>query len=526
MNTPPRMVTPERRSDDVGDTALRPQSLTEFVGQAQARKNLSIFIEAAKKRGEALDHVLFVGPPGLGKTTLAQIVARELGVGFRATSGPVIAKAGDLAALLTNLEERDVLFIDEIHRLSPAVEEVLYPAMEDFQLDLIIGEGPAARSVKIELSKFTLVGATTRAGLLTNPLRDRFGIPLRLNFYTEAELELIVNRGARVLGLGRPDAADFLTAVWLGNTAFAYLILRMMRRAGVGRVRQYAWALAPPLVLYLAHNWDLLAAAFAVAAVLAANRANDVRATALAALGGAAKLFPLLLLPLLGLGALFRRGRAAGANVTRAALLVAVALAAWGVVNLPVAATAFTNWSEFYAFSSQRSGTAASVWELANTLGWYPTDIPARNRLALIAFALGATAIVLAGWRRHGRHPWVLFTPVLAWFLLTNKVWSPQFDLWLWPLLVLTATRARPLALFLLGDLFAYFAEFWLFAGLEGAWPSATQVDVATAAAVRGIAILWIIWAAVRDPAPAWIGHVTPPRSAAPRVPDRPIPAG
>jgi Holliday junction DNA helicase RuvB len=210
MNTPSRIVTPERRSDDVGDTALRPQLLSEFVGQAQARKNLSIFIEAARKRGEALDHVLFVGPPGLGKTTLAQIVARELGVGFRATSGPVIAKAGDLAALLTNLEERDVLFIDEIHRLSPAVEEVLYPAMEDFQLDLIIGEGPAARSVKIELAKFTLVGATTRAGLLTNPLRDRFGIPVRLNFYTEEELEKIVTRGARVLNIGMTPGCGIL----------------------------------------------------------------------------------------------------------------------------------------------------------------------------------------------------------------------------------------------------------------------------------------------------------------------------
>src|SRR6202035_1713558 len=199
MNPPTRIVTPERRTDDVGDTALRPQLLSEFVGQAQARKNLSIFIEAARKRNEALDHVLFVGPPGLGKTTLAQIVARELGVGFRATSGPVIAKAGDLAALLTNLEERDVLFIDEIHRLSPAVEEVLYPAMEDFQLDLMIGEGPAARSVRIELPPFTLVGATTRSGLMTRPLRERFGIPLRLVFYEPAELETIVHRAARVL---------------------------------------------------------------------------------------------------------------------------------------------------------------------------------------------------------------------------------------------------------------------------------------------------------------------------------------
>jgi Holliday junction DNA helicase RuvB len=183
------------------DVAMRPSGFDEFVGQEAARANLQVFIEAARQRKSALDHVLFVGPPGLGKTTLAQIVARELGVGFRATSGPVIAKAGDLAALLTNLEERDVLFIDEIHRLSPAVEEILYPAMEDFQLDLIIGEGPAARSVRIDLSKFTLVGATTRAGLLTTPLRDRFGIPVRLNFYTPEELVKIVGRGARLLGM-------------------------------------------------------------------------------------------------------------------------------------------------------------------------------------------------------------------------------------------------------------------------------------------------------------------------------------
>src|ERR1700748_594076 len=196
--TSPRLVTPERRADDIGDTSLRPQNLSEFVGQQQARANLSVFIEAARKRKEALDHVLFVGPPGLGKTTLAQIVARELGVGFRATSGPVIQRAGDLAALLTNLQPRDVLFIDEIHRMMPAVEEVLYPAMEDFQLDLIIGEGPAARSIRIDLPPFTLVGATTRAGLLATPLRDRFGIPLRLVFYTPEELRQIIARRGRL----------------------------------------------------------------------------------------------------------------------------------------------------------------------------------------------------------------------------------------------------------------------------------------------------------------------------------------
>ncbi|WP_455477962.1 Holliday junction branch migration DNA helicase RuvB [Bartonella sp. B10] len=187
------------------DRSLRPQVLDDFIGQEAARANLKIFIEAAKVRQEALDHVLFVGPPGLGKTTLSQIMAKELGVNFRSTSGPVIAKAGDLAALLTNLEERDVLFIDEIHRLSPAIEEILYPAMEDYQLDLIIGEGPAARSVKIDLAKFTLVAATTRLGLLTTPLRDRFGIPVRLNFYTVEELEYIVQRNARLLSMQISD---------------------------------------------------------------------------------------------------------------------------------------------------------------------------------------------------------------------------------------------------------------------------------------------------------------------------------
>jgi Holliday junction DNA helicase RuvB len=230
MSPPSRLVTAERRDDDAAEASLRPQRLSDFIGQQQARSNLSVFIEAARQRKEALDHVLFVGPPGLGKTTLAQIVSRELGVNFRATSGPVIAKAGDLAALLTNLEERDVLFIDEIHRLNPAVEEILYPAMEDFQLDLIIGEGPAARSVKIDLAPFTLVGATTRAGLLTNPLRDRFGIPIRLNFYTEAELELIVNRGARVLGISMTaDGANEIARRARGTPRIAGRLLRRVR---------------------------------------------------------------------------------------------------------------------------------------------------------------------------------------------------------------------------------------------------------------------------------------------------------
>ena len=199
MNDSDPTLRPQPLPEDI-DRALRPQMLDEFVGQAEARLNLRVFIQSAKLRGEAMDHTLFHGPPGLGKTTLAQIMARELGVGFRMTSGPVLAKAGDLAAILTNLEARDVLFIDEIHRLNPVIEEVLYPALEDFELDLVIGEGPAARTVRIELQPFTLVGATTRMGLLTTPLRDRFGIPTRLEFYTEDELFIIVDRNARKLG--------------------------------------------------------------------------------------------------------------------------------------------------------------------------------------------------------------------------------------------------------------------------------------------------------------------------------------
>ncbi|RED49785.1 Holliday junction DNA helicase subunit RuvB [Aestuariispira insulae] len=227
---PDRIVDTIGRPEDNADSGIRPVSLDDFTGQKDVRENLSIFIQAARKRGDAMDHTLFYGPPGLGKTTLAQIVARELGVSFRATSGPVIAKAGDLAALLTNLQPRDVLFIDEIHRLNPAVEEILYPAMEDFQLDLIIGEGPAARSVRIDLPPFTLVGATTRAGLITTPLRERFGIPLHMNFYTEDELTFIVSRGAGILGLEMSeDGAREVARRSRGTPRVANRLLRRVR---------------------------------------------------------------------------------------------------------------------------------------------------------------------------------------------------------------------------------------------------------------------------------------------------------
>lgn len=248
--TDDRIISPAPAPGEQHDRALRPQTLSEFVGQSAAKVNLKVFIDAARARSEALDHVLLFGPPGLGKTTLAQIVARELGVGFRATSGPILAKAGDLAAILTNLEPRDVLFIDEIHRMAPQVEEILYPAMEDHVLDLIIGEGPSARSVRIDLAPFTLVGATTRAGLLATPLRDRFGIPLRLEFYTPEELTAVIRGAARKMGAAiTEDGAMEIARRARGTPRIAGRLLR--------RVRDFADAEGTPI--------DQLAAARALA---------------------------------------------------------------------------------------------------------------------------------------------------------------------------------------------------------------------------------------------------------------------
>jgi uncharacterized membrane protein len=332
--------------------------------------------------------------------------------------------------------------------------------------------------------------------------------------YVEARIEYPVLTGAliwleglvvRTIGGTRGDAFDFLLVVAIVNAGLAFAVLAMMERAGVPRSRLWWWAAAPPLVMYLGHNWDMLAVAFAVAALLAARRGEALAGAALAAIGTAAKLFPVLLLPLLGLGALFRRGATWRARLIAAAALTATAIAFWSALNLPIALRAFNNWSEFYTFSSTRSGTAASIWEIMAVQGWWATDIATRNLWSFLAFAGGAAAIVALGWRRRGDAPWVLFTPVLAWFLLTNKVYSPQFDLWLYPFLLLTSRRLWPVAWFVLGDLAAYWAEFWFFASPGGAGMGATQTDIAYAAALRAGAMLWIIADGVLKPAPEWL---------------------
>ncbi|MFL0585434.1 hypothetical protein [uncultured Sphingomonas sp.] len=351
--------------------------------------------------------------------------------------------------------------------------------------------------------------------------------------YVEARMEYPVLTGAliwlegliaRVIGGARADAADFLLVVALVNAVLAFAVLRMMERAGVPAVRRWWWAGAPLLVLYLGHNWDMLAVALAVAAFLAARRGEALSAAALAAIGTAAKLFPVLLLPLIGLQALLPGGKAWRERIRSAAILTVVAIMFWAMFNAPVAWRAFDHWSEFYTFSRERGGTAAAVWEIMGAQGWWVSDTETRNLWSFVAFAGGAAAIVLLGWRRHSDALWALFTSVLAWFLLTNKVYSPQFDLWLYPFLLITSRKLWPVAWFVLGDLAAYWAEFWFFASPGGAGMGVTQGHIAVAAAFRAAAMLWIIVDAVRSPAPAWL-LILPPATS-PQPEGRPTPIG
>jgi uncharacterized membrane protein len=345
------------------------------------------------------------------------------------------------------------------------------------------------------------------------PFWDGRGVSAGQVPYFEARLEYPVLTGAliwvdgtitRTLFGANANAAHFLRVVALLNALLAGLILWLLWRAGMDERRLWAWALAPPLILYVGHNWDLLAVAFAVLALLRARAGAPVQSSALAGLGLAAKLYPALLLPLLGLQALF----AGTGNWVKRILLgasIGVAfVAAYLVVNAPVAAFAWDNWLEFYRFSSERGGTAAATWDILNRSG-FATTIPQRNFYALILFAIGAGAITWLGWARHRNRLWVLFTPVLAWFMLTNKVYSPQFDLWLYPVLLMTAPRLRPVALFVAAGIAAYFAEFWYFAATEGQHPAATLWDVSFFAAIRGAAMLWIIADAVRLDPPEWL---------------------
>jgi uncharacterized membrane protein len=326
--------------------------------------------------------------------------------------------------------------------------------------------------------------------------------------YFEARMEYPVLTGALIYLDGRitavlfgkaASAPYFLFVVALINTLIALLVTALLWSMRLAQARLWCWALAPPLILYIGHNWDILAVALAVGALTLAQRGRLTQAAGLATLGGAAKLFPLLLLPLLGLRPLVER------RILATVTMVATAIGAWGLVNALPALLAWTNWLDFYTFSSSRSGTAASIWELAGQFGWLQTDIAERNLWSAALFVAGAGAIVVPGARRHWRHLWVLFTPVAAWFLLVNKVYSPQFDLWIFPLLLITSRRMSPVALFLVGDLLAYVAEFWFFAGQEGAWPATGQREILIAAAVRGAAMLWIIGDAVFAPPPAWV---------------------
>jgi len=332
--------------------------------------------------------------------------------------------------------------------------------------------------------------------------------------YFQTRMEYPVLTGAQIWVEGaatrllfghRARDGHFLGVVTIANGLLAALVLWLLLRAGMDENRLWGWALAPPLVLYVGHNWDMAAAALAVGALLLAREGRLVPAAAAAGLGTAAKLFPVLALPLIGLSALFGDARPWRERLLRAAALSAAAIGAWGLVNLPVAWFAPENWSEFYRFSQERQGTAAASWEIFSNMGWWFTWIEDRNRYAAIAFVLGTTLIVALSWRQHRTHLWVLFTPVLAWFMLTNKVYSPQFDLWLYPLLLMTAPRLWPVGLFVLGDLGTYFAEFWWFAGMEHGWPATSYIHIALAAGFRAVAMLWIIGECVlRDP-PEWL---------------------
>ena len=303
----------------------------------------------------------------------------------------------------------------------------------------------------------------------------------------------------RLLFGAQADAPYFVLMVSLINTALALLTTALLWRIGVSARRLWMWAAAPALILYVGHNWDMLAVALTIGALSLAQRARLDWAAILSGLGAAAKLFSLYLLPLLVLPALLRR------RIGEAIRIGAFGVAAWLLVNLPVAILAFGNWSQFYTFSSTRAGTPASVWELLGSFGWFSTSVPERNLLSGALFVIGGTAIVAFGWRNHRSHLWALITPVVAWFLLVNKVYSPQFDLWVYPLMLATAPRLLPVAIFAIADVLAYFAEFWFLAGLSHAWPADDQRAILAAASIRGVAMIWIIVTAVRRPAPAWI---------------------
>jgi hypothetical protein len=305
----------------------------------------------------------------------------------------------------------------------------------------------------------------------------------------------------------RANDGDFLGVVTVVNVALAFLVLWMLARAGLDRRRLWWWAAAPPLILYVGHNWDMIAVALAVAALLQARENRLNRAAALAGLGVAAKLFPIVILPLIGLSALFERERSWPQRLRRAALVTLAAIGAWTAVNLPVALAAPANWAEFYLFSGSRDGTMAGSWDVLGNLGLLPLGIPDKNLCATLAFAIGGAAIVGLGWRPHRDRLWLLATPLLAWFLLTNKVYSPQFDLWIWPLLVMTAPRLWPVALFAVTGVVAYFAEFWFFAGMDGAWPAASTIDIAFAAMARGLVMIWIIADCLRPAPPEWVAR-------------------